>query len=56
VIPLDTNVLSALMWTEPDTEVVDWLDGLPPESVWTTSITVFEVRMGLDLLDPWSTA
>jgi toxin FitB len=51
VILLDTNVLSALMRTEPDAEVVTWLDGLPPESVWTTSTTVFEVRMGLELLD-----
>lgn len=51
MILLDTNVLSALMRTEPDAEVVAWLDELPPESVWTTSITVFEVRMGLELLD-----
>jgi toxin FitB len=50
VILLDTNVLSALMQREPDQAVVDWLDGQPSESVWTTSITVFEVRMGLELL------
>jgi predicted nucleic acid-binding protein len=31
VILLDTNVLSALMRTEPVEEVVTWLDGLPPE-------------------------
>lgn len=50
MIVLDTNVISALMRREPDSAVVEWLDGLPPESVWTTSITVFEVRMGLELL------
>jgi hypothetical protein len=50
VILLDTNVLSALMRSEPDLEVVRWLDVQPPESVWTTSITVFEVRFGLELL------
>lgn len=50
MILLDTNVLSALMQSEPVEEVVAWLDGLPPESIWTTSITVFEVRMGLELL------
>lgn len=50
MILLDTNVLSALMRTEPDAPVVAWLDELPPASVWTTSITVFEVRMGLELL------
>jgi toxin FitB len=50
VIVLDTNVVSALMRHEPDPIVVAWLDGLPPESVWTTSVTVFEVRLGLEIL------
>jgi predicted nucleic acid-binding protein len=50
VILLDTNVLSALMRREPEPLVVAWLDRLPAESVWTTSITVFEVRFGLELL------
>jgi predicted nucleic acid-binding protein len=50
VILLDTNVVSALMHVEPDPVIVGWLDGLPAESVWTTSITVFEVRLGLELL------
>lgn len=50
MILLDTNVLSALMQHEPDQAVVAWLDEQPSESVWTTSITVFEVRMGLELL------
>jgi toxin FitB len=47
VIILDTNVLSELMRTAPATEVVDWLDREPAESVWITSITVFEARLGL---------
>ena len=51
MILLDTNVLSALMQPDPDAVVVAWLDNLPAESVWTTSITVFEVRMGLELLE-----
>jgi hypothetical protein len=50
VILLDTNVLSALMQRESDPTVVAWLDSLPAESVWTTSITVFEIRFGLELL------
>lgn len=50
MILLDTNVLSALMQREPDRAVVAWLDAQPSESVWMTSITVFEVRMGLELL------
>jgi len=50
VILLDTNVISALMQRETDPVVVTWLDAQPPESIWTTSITVFEVRFGLELL------
>jgi predicted nucleic acid-binding protein len=50
VILLDTNVLSALMLREPDATVVAWLDTQPTESIWTTSITVFEVQTGLQLL------
>ena len=50
MIILDTNVLSALMRTAPDTAVIDWLDRQPAESVWITSITVFEARFGLALL------
>lgn len=52
MILLETNVLSALMRLEPEPAVVAWLDEQPPESVWTTSITVFEIRFGLELLDP----
>jgi predicted nucleic acid-binding protein len=50
VIILDTSVLSALMRAEPDPAVIAWLDDQPTESVWTTSITVFEVHTGLELL------
>ena len=47
MIFLDTNVLSALMRDPPDQAVVDWLDTQPAQSVWTTSISVFEVRFGV---------
>lgn len=50
MIILDTNVLSALMRTAPDAAVVRWLDRQPAESIWITSITLFEVRLGLALL------
>jgi predicted nucleic acid-binding protein len=52
VILLDTNVVSELMRRAPAAAVVAWLDQQPAESIWTTSITVFEVRTGLELLDP----
>jgi predicted nucleic acid-binding protein len=50
MIILDTNVLSALMRTAPEAPVVAWLDRQPAESVWITSITLFEARLGLALL------
>jgi toxin FitB len=50
MIILDTNVLSALMRQVPDQNVVTWLDRQPRTSVWTTSVTVFEIRFGLQIL------
>jgi hypothetical protein len=50
VIILDTNVLSSLMRKALDAPVVAWLDRQPSESVWITSITLFEARLGLALL------
>jgi len=50
LILIDTNVLSALMRREPDRAVMAWLDAQPPESIWTTAITVFEIRYGLEIL------
>ena len=51
MILLDTNVLSALMRREPEPAVMAWLDHQPAESIWTTTITVFEVRTGIELLE-----
>ena len=50
MIILDTNVVSALMRREPDPPVVAWLDRQPGESMWITTITLFETRFGLALL------
>jgi len=50
MILLDTNVLSALMRQNPDPKVVVWLDQQPRTSVWTTSLTVLEVRFGLEIM------
>ena len=51
MILLDTNVLSALMRATPDPVVVAWLNAQVPESVWTTTINVFEVEFGLAVMD-----
>lgn len=50
MIILDTNVLSAIMRSEPDASVARWLDEQPTESIWITSITLFEARLGIALL------
>ena len=47
MIILDTNVLSALMQSQPDANIVAWLDRQPAESVWITAINLFEIRYGL---------
>ena len=50
MIVLDTNVLSALMRQTPDTKVIAWLDQQSRTSVWTTSVTVLEIRFGLQIM------
>ncbi len=50
MILLDTNVISEMMRENPDAAVLARLDQFPTESVWTTSITVFEIRHGLQIL------
>lgn len=51
MVLLDTNVLSALMRSTPDPVIVEWLDAQPVESIWTSSITEFEVHTGIALLE-----
>lgn len=50
MIVIDTNVLSALMREVPERSVVEWLDRQAPDSVWITSITLLEARLGMALL------
>ena len=50
MIILDTNVLSALMLQTPDRRVIEWLDRQPRLSLWTTSVTVLEIRLGLQIM------
>ena len=47
MIILDTNVVSALMNDPAEPSVVAWLDRQPRSSIWTTSVTVFEIQNGL---------
>ena len=50
MIVLDTNVLSALMQSTPDPGITAWLDELPIADVWTTTIALFEIRFGIEIL------
>ncbi|GJL66211.1 MAG: ribonuclease VapC [Nitrospirales bacterium] len=50
MIILDTNILSAVMQDRGDPIIVSWLDRQAWESIWTTAITVFEIRLGLSSL------
>ena len=50
MILLDSDVVSALMRLRPEQPVVQWLDRQPPSSIWVTSITVMEIRYGLQTM------
>ncbi len=47
MIILGTNVLSALMDEAPSEVVTRWLNVQPSSSIWTTAVTLFEIRLGL---------
>ena len=51
MILLDTNVLSRLLSGDKDPRLDQWLDAQPSVSIWTTSITVMEIRYGIERLD-----
>lgn len=50
MIVLDTNVISAAMRIDTEPEIVAWLDRQPPDELWITAVTVFEVRFGIAIL------
>ena len=50
MIVLDTNVISEPMRRSPDPAVVRWLNGQSDNALFTTSITVMELRFGLERL------
>ncbi len=50
MIILDTNVISALMHQTPLPVIREWLNDQPELSVWTTAVSVMEIRTGIELL------
>jgi predicted nucleic acid-binding protein len=47
VILLDTNVISEFMLPVPNARVTRWLDCHPRSAIWTASINLYEIRVGL---------
>ena len=52
MIILDTNVISAMIRHPTEDSVLRWLNSQDRGSLWTTSITVFELETGLRRLAP----
>lgn len=50
MIILDTNVISACMRPDKNKPVVAWLNRQPAEELWTTTVTLFELRYGIEKL------
>jgi predicted nucleic acid-binding protein len=50
MIVLDTNVISTLMQSSPDRRVIAWLNDQSSESIWTTSVCLFEILYGLQVM------
>ena len=50
MILLDTNVLSELMQRRPEPAVIAWLDAQASDSIWITSVTLFEAQFGIAAL------
>ena len=44
---LDTNVVSELMRSEPDTAVLAWLNDQPADTLWLNSVVVSELLYGI---------
>lgn len=50
MIVVDTNVVSELMRPSPSPLVREWVRAQAPGELWTTAITVAEIRYGLERL------
>ena len=47
MVLLDTNVISEIMLPAPHPRVLRWLDQQPPQSIWITTVNLYEIRYGL---------
>ena len=47
MIILDTNIVSALMRPEQNGRIVAWTDAQPQSALWTSTVSLLEIRSGL---------
>jgi tRNA(fMet)-specific endonuclease VapC len=47
---LDTNVVSELVASEADPQVINWIDSIDSESVFLSVITIGEIKKGIEKL------
>jgi toxin FitB len=47
---LDTCAISELVSKQPNQRVVDWIDGIDPEAVYLSVVTIGEIRKGIEKL------
>ena len=47
---LDTNVISELVATRPDSKVIDWIQSVDPNHVYLSVIAIGELKKGVDKL------
>lgn len=47
---LDTCVISELVARKPSAHVLDWIDGIDPDSAYLSVITIGEIRKGIEKL------
>lgn len=52
IVVIDTTVIAELMRVSPDAQVQAWVLKVPPDLVYTTSVSVAEVRFGIARLPP----
>lgn len=51
MLVFDTNVISETMRRGPNPGIIGWIDRQPADSFWTTSVTVFEILVGIERMD-----
>jgi hypothetical protein len=50
MIILDTDVLSEAMRESPSPQFTEWFDAQPRMTVWTTAVSLLEIRFGIERL------